>query len=167
MKKFMASDVGWKEKLITHEDPLHMHKILGLSCLVSFAWRIAQAGPNDMGFLSHPHWTVPTIALHWCLTLSAFVFAIPAKRIKTGDRIWPEYRLHALVFLSRSLALICVYYYEQVSDLPPNYDMNFFIVMLTLFAADLSSWSVGDNRSGSIRNLDTHPAVKFYFSVMQ
>jgi hypothetical protein len=31
---------------------------------------------------------------------------------------------------------------------------------------DVSSWSV-DYRSGSIRVCDTHPAVKFFFSLMQ
>lgn len=144
-----------------------MHKMLGITCLLSYIWRLSQIGKSDMGFQTHTALTPSTIILHWSLTLSAFIFTIPAKRIKSGDRIWPEYRLHALVFLSRSLAVLCVYYYEQYFQLPPNYDMNFLIVMLTLFAADVSSWSVGDNRSGSIRELDTHPAVKFYFSVMQ
>lgn len=157
----------WKKQLITHEDPFHFHKTLGIACLLSFIWRLAHCGASDMGFATHPSWTLPTIALHWSLTLSAFVFKIPAKRIKSGDRIWPEYRLHALVFLSRSLALLCVYYVEQLYQLEANYDWNFAIVLLSLLAADVSSWSVGDNRSPSIRELDTHPAVKFYFSVMQ
>lgn len=61
-----------------------------------------------------------------------------------------------------------LYYYEQVNQIEtPLYDINFLIVMATLFAADVSSWSVGTNRSGSIRELDTHPAVKFFFSFMQ
>jgi hypothetical protein len=61
-----------------------------------------------------------------------------------------------------------LYYYEQVNQInTPLYDVNFLIVMATLFAADVSSWSVGTNRSGSIRELDTHPAVKFFFSFMQ
>jgi hypothetical protein len=158
---------AWKKQLITHEDPGHMHKILGVTCLISFIWRLAQMGETDMGFQKYTKLTLPTIILHWCLTLSSFIFTIPVKRIKTGDRIWPEYRLHALVFLSRSLAIMTVYYYEQYYNLKPNYDLNFLIVMCTLIAADVSSWSVGDNRSSSIRELDTHPAVKFFFSMMQ
>lgn len=157
---------NWKRLLITHEDPGHVHKTLGICCLISFAWRLSMMGASDMGFQTHPFLTLPTIMLHWSLTLSAFVFNIPSKRIKTGDRIWPEYRLHALVFLSRSLLSCCVYYYEQQYHLPPNYNINLVIVILALVAADISSASV-EHSSGSIRDLDTHPAVKFLFSDMQ
>lgn len=81
----------WKERLLTTEDPMHVHKVLGLLCLTSFIWRLSQAySDSDMGFQTYPQWTIPTILLHWSLTLSSFVFAIPAKRIKSGDRIWPE-----------------------------------------------------------------------------
>jgi hypothetical protein len=123
-------------------------------------------GPTDMGFLRYPSLTLPTILLHWSLTISSFMFKIPARRIKTGDRIWPEYRLHALVFLSRSLMLCSVYYYEQYYKLPPNYNFNFAIAMLTLLMADVSSWSV-EHPSGTIRGLDIHPFVQFFFSLMQ
>jgi hypothetical protein len=121
--------------------------------LLSYIYRLSQWGDADMGFATRPALTLPTIFLHWCLNLSAFAFKIPAKRIKSGDRIWPEYRLHSLVFLSRSLAIMCVYYYEQHYQLEPNYIFNFAIVMVTLIAADASSWSVGENRSSSIREL--------------
>ena len=156
----------WKKQLITHEDPGHVHKTLGICCLISFAWRLSMIGSSDMGFQTHTSLTLPTIVLHWSLTLTAFVFHIPAKRIKSGDRIWPEYRLHALVFLSRALMCCCIFYYEQYYQLPPNYDLNFVLVILTLLAADMSSGSV-EHRSGSIRELDTHPAVKYFFSWMQ
>lgn len=79
----------------------------------------------------------------------------------------PEYRLHALVFLCRSLAVLAVTWYEQVNNLPPNYDWNLAIVMATLCGSSLSSWYVGNHQSDSIRGLDTHPAIKFFFSFMQ
>ena len=72
-----------------------------------------------------------------------------------------------MVFLSRSLAIILLYYYEEIHQKEPNYDANLAIVLATLLAADLSSWSVGDHRSGSIRDLEAHPAVQFFFSFMQ
>jgi hypothetical protein len=156
----------WKKQLVTHEDPGHFHKTLGVICLISFAWRLSMIGPSDMGFQKYTSLTLPTIILHWSLTLSSFVFNIPSKRIKSGDRIWPEYRLHALVFLSRALVCCIVFYYENYYQLPPNYDINLIIVILTLLAADISSGSV-EHRSGSIRDLDTHPAVKYFFSWMQ
>ena len=155
-----------KKQLFTHEDPWHFHKTLGICCLISFAWRLSMIGPSDMGFQKYTTLTLPTLLLHLSLTLSSFVFKIPSKRIKSGDRIWPEYRLHALVFLSRSLICCCVFYFEQLHHLPPNYDINCVIVILTILAADISSRIV-THRSGSIRDLDTHPAVKYYFSWMQ
>jgi len=60
-----------------------------------------------------------------------------------------------------------VTWYEQVHNLEPNYDLNFAIVMLTLVASSASSWGVGENHSNSIRDLETHSAVKFFFSLMQ
>jgi hypothetical protein len=82
----------WKRQMITKEDPMHIHKSLGILCLLSFLWRYAHVGSSDMGFLSHPQYTIPTLTLHLMLTLSAFEFKIPARRIKDGTRIWPEYR---------------------------------------------------------------------------
>jgi len=79
----------------------------------------------------------------------------------------PEYRLHAMVFLLRSLGLMTLYYYEEVNHLEPNYDINFAIVMAQLVGAGLSSWSQGDNASGTIGDLGVHPAVRFLFSHMQ
>ena len=58
-------------------------------------------------------------------------------------------------------------WYEQVNNLMPNYNMNLAIVMLTMAAASASSSSVGSNQSNSIRDLETHSAVKFFFSMIQ
>jgi hypothetical protein len=157
----------WKTKLITKEDPGHIHKTLGILCLLSFIWRLAHIGVSDMGFQSHPHLTLPTVALHFLLTSSAFVFTIPLRRIKDGTRIWPEYRMHAMVFLCRALVTIGLYWYEEEYNLPRQYDWNFVIVLGSMAAADLCSASVGEHQSNSVRDFDTHPAVKFFFSVMQ
>ena len=80
----------------------------------------------------------------------------------------PEYRLHALVFLSRSLAILALYHYERVHHMEtPIYEANWAIVLVTLVLADLSTRSVGRDHSNSIRDLETHSAVKFFFSFMQ
>lgn len=68
--------------LLTKEDVLGLHKLLGFSCLCSIALRLCQVGDGDMGFRND--WTTPTtIALHLLLSLSSFIFDIPAKRITT------------------------------------------------------------------------------------
>jgi hypothetical protein len=90
---FLAGPAQWKEKLITQEDPMHLHKTLGILCLVHFAWRFSMVGADsDMGFKTYPRLTIPAICLHLLLSLSSIEFKIPAKRIKEGSRIWPEYR---------------------------------------------------------------------------
>ena len=160
----------WKQQLITRDDPIQLHKILGALCLVSFLFRMAQMGQaaNDMGFATHPDWTIPTIILHLLLNLSAFQFRLPKRRIAGGYRIWPEYRLHSLVFLVRSLAVIGLYYYEQIYQIEePKYRWNLWIVILAMMAADLGSRLQGHYQSNSIRDLDIPPAVQFLFSAAQ
>lgn len=59
-------------------------------------------------------------------------------------------------------------YYEQQYHVPPNYDWNLVIVLLTLFIIDLSSWSCGKSTSGgTIRDLPDPPALKTFYSVLQ
>lgn len=154
---------------MTNEDLLHHHKLIGLLVLLVMLLRFTMVGQNsDMGFLSHPQFTIPTILLHFLLNLSSFQFRIPAKRIKDGGRIWPEYRLHAAVFAIRSMFTILLYHFERLYNWPPNYDYNYFIILGGMMAADTASWSVSTKyQSRSVRDLDTHPAVKFFFSLMQ
>jgi hypothetical protein len=159
----------WREKLITKEDYMHHHKVLGIIVFVMFIVRFALVGAeSDMGFKSYPQYTIPTILIHFLLNASSFQFVIPKKRIKNGSRIWPEYRLHAAVFAIRSMILILYYHYEMTYQLPPNYYVNYMIQIGGMIAADLASYSVSDKyQSRSVRDLDAHPAMKFFFSYMQ
>ena len=130
-----------KSKLFTKDDPLHIHKTLGVLCLMNYSWRIFYLPMEaDMGFASHPHYTILTIVLHVSLNASSLFFQIPKQRIATdGGRIWPEYRLHSFVFLSRSMLGIFVNYYYQYSD-TRNYVWNLVIVLLANGLGDLASW---------------------------
>ncbi|CAB9518571.1 unknown protein [Seminavis robusta] len=107
-----SPDHSWKQKLFTKEDPFHLHKTLALLCLASFVWRFSLFGAADLGFRSHPQWTLVTLILHFSLHLSSFAFSIPAKRIAStstgGWRIWPEYRLHAAIFCLSQLSCIAL-----------------------------------------------------------
>lgn len=165
----MTTNVSqWMARLVTKEDFWFLHKILGSTALISFAWRLLRSGADDMGFQSHPDWTLPTIFVHLALNLSSFEFKIPLKRIATdGGRIWPEYRLHSLVFSARSLACIGINWYEHRYGSPPNYSLNFWTLIAGLVAADISSLSVGPNHSNSVRDLAAPDILKYFFSVMQ
>lgn len=181
--------VPWMwQRLVTKEDPGHVHKVLGCLALLSFAWRLVVVSfigaddDADMGFASHPQWTIPTLALHLALSWSSFFFTIPPQRIKTdGGRIWPEYRLHSSIFATRSLACIAVNAYHQhfhhqgQQEQPANttteptftYWINWIIVLACMAAADVASYSVGKYHSPSVRELRAPPAAKYFFSVMQ
>ena len=95
-------------KLVTSEDPHHIHEVLGLACLSSFVYRFRYAGGETDGNFGPYPGTLGFVVLHLSLNLSSFVFEIPQRRISTGYRIWPEYRIHSLVFCARSLACMLV-----------------------------------------------------------
>lgn len=188
----------WKDRLITAEDAFHIHKTLGLLVVLSTIFRLvlllrgtvtsffsfiwgAGGGrvddhdddDSDMGFRSHPQWTVPTVLLHLSLNLTAFRFALPVRRITTGYRIWPEYRLHSLVFLCRSIAAILLFWSEQQQPQPDSGHVgrwppitHLLLVLLTMALADLASASVVE-RSGFARDLDALAITRYFFSIAQ
>eukprot|EP00977_Amphora_coffeiformis_P007100 scaffold1551_cov166-Amphora_coffeaeformis.AAC.5 len=166
-----AGITRWIRGLVTKEDPQFIHKLLGVLSLASFTWRLTRVGDDDMGFDSHPAWTIPTLLLHLALSASSFQFRIPPRRITTdGGRIWPEYRLHSLIFSARSMACIAVHWYEQhyyEVQLPTDYSKNLWIVLACMGAADLASYAVGPFHSNSVRALSAPALAKYFFSVMQ
>ena len=99
--------------LITAEDPSHLHKLLGIGCLGHFAYRFMRYGANDMEF-STAGWLTPALLLmHALLSVSSLIFRLPKRRIRDGSRIWPEYRMHSIIFAVRSLSLMLLYWAEQ------------------------------------------------------
>lgn len=163
---------AWKKQLITKEDPNHFHKTFGILVLLSYIYRLVQCAistDSDMGFATHPQYTLPTIALHFMLNATSFIFKIPNKRISSGYRIWPEYRLHSFVFLCRNLASMLLFYVERTYYSNQEFHvMNIVIILATMAAADLSSYSQGPNHtSGFARELDVPAIVKYFFSMAQ
>jgi hypothetical protein len=157
----------WKKKLVTQEDFLHVHKILGVLVLISFLYRMTQLF-DDMGFPSHPEWTVPTILLHWLLPISALQFRIPVRRIRDGGRIWPQFRWHSIAFTSRSCFCVLLYYYEHQYHWQPQYWINYLVLMANMALVDASTWYYGPEfSSNTIREIEAPGFVKFAFSLMQ
>jgi hypothetical protein len=158
--------------LFTHEDPFNVHKMLGFPCLAHFVVRttsLPRSPLSDMGF-TESRVTIFVIVLHLCLSCTSLVFKLPKQRIKEGSRIWPEFRLHSIVFACRSLACMTLTWLERRYDPlgPPRYWANVLIVFATLLAADAATSSVDAvSRSNTIRGLDTAPLYKFAFSYMQ
>jgi len=145
-----------------------VHKTLGLFALLHFLYRFAYVGAADMRF-DTSRTTVVCLLAHALLSATSLVFRIPLKRITEGSRIWPEYRLHSIIFAYRSLACMAITYTEmKLGITQPFYAANGLVVMATLFAADFGSWYVGPaGRSSTIQDLDAPPPMRFFFSVMQ
>ena len=157
-----------KKSLFTHEDTFNVHKMLGLPCLAHFLWRTLSVPfrpLDDMGF-QPTGLTALLIVWHLALSVSSLIFRIPKVRIKEGSRIWPEFRLHSIVFACRSLACMSLVWAERRYALEPMYWANVVVVFATLVAADVATASV-EHHSGTIRGLDTSAAYKFAFSFMQ
>lgn len=150
----------------TNDDPLHLHKTLGALCLVSYAVHFRQVGERDMGFDNSTN-TPATIVLHLLLSLSSLLFRIPSQRITTTFRQWPQFRLHNIIFVCRSLAIMTVMFLEEESH-PRNwfYSANLILVLATCAAADVSSHYCSAC-SDTIRDLDAPAFARYYFSVSQ
>lgn len=91
------------KKLFTKEDPVYLHKVLGLLSLCSFIYRYAIVYPREgnLGFKGSVFdWA--TMGLHLMLSCSSLIFHVLLKRIPSKPMvIWHEYRLHAMVFTLR------------------------------------------------------------------
>lgn len=159
-----------KKTLFTHEDTFNVHKTFGVPALIHILYRFMSilVNPfNDMGFTASNQ-TLALIFIHFSLSTSSLVFKIPKVRIKEGSRIWPEFRLHSIVFACRSLACMTIVWLENAYAMEPMYLANVAVVFATLVSADAATNSVdAASRSNTIRGLDTSAAYKFAFSFMQ
>ena len=155
-----------RKGLFTPEDTFNFHKTLGFACLLSYAIRFAKTGERDMGFTSSLQ-TLISIALHMTLSVSSMIFKIPTKRTLSHYRIWPEYRLHSIVFAWRALLTMLLTWVEGRLGLEPFYPANTLVTLLCFCASDYATYSVGETASKSIRDLDVPPYVQFAFSWIQ
>lgn len=72
------------------------------------------------------------------------------------------------MFLMRSCLLIGLYYFEEKYNISRMHNLNLAVVLLIGAAADLASYSVGDQfRSSTIRGWGIHPAIQFIYSYIQ
>ena len=172
--------LGLPASLFTREDPLHLHKLLGAASLAHMVWRVlcvawslAQRRFADVMRFGVARPELPLLLLmHSALSLLSLAFHIPARRIKgSGSRIWPEYRLHSIIFAHRSLACMALVWADEAwpaADGRPRYWANVLVAFATLAGADLASAAVPrDARSPTIRGLEIPDYAKNFFTTMQ
>lgn len=100
-------------KLITKEDPMHIHKTLGVICLVNYGYRYYMLFTTGTMHLDNPI-ACYLMCAHAMLSISSLIYHIPSKRNKIAPMIYPEYRQHSILFAMRSV--ICFFLtYNQCS----------------------------------------------------
>jgi hypothetical protein len=97
-------------KLVTKEDPIHIHKLLGFISLVNYIYRYYLLLVYGSMFLN-TQFGLGMIAMHGCLSLSSLIFHIPRKRHSKLPMIYPEFRLHSIAFGLRSVICCFVDFY--------------------------------------------------------
>lgn len=119
-------------KLVTKEDPYFIHKLFGLISLCNFIYRYYLLfAYGNMMFDTQIDMFM--IAIHACLSLSSLIFHIPRKRHATLPMIYPEFRLHSILFGMRSIVCCFIEYYSD------NYNklyMKMSICFITMIIAD-------------------------------
>ena len=133
-----------KSKLFTHEDPLHLHKIFGLYCIVNYFLQAFLYFNTSQYYIN-----VYTITPHMLLHITSFIFKVMSKRpiqVKASMFIWNELRLHSLIFAWRS-CLVIIY---------PTYSVHF--TTLTLIAADVATYYYGTSNVSTVRG--SHENIK-------
>lgn len=117
-------------KLITNEDKFHFHKILGLSCLLHFIYRYCKfIFEGSMGF--NTNYDAYLVCIHMLLGMSSLIFRISSFRHTKLPIIYPELRLHNILFTMRSVVCFYLCYYEY----PILYRM--IACLLTNIGADI------------------------------
>jgi cytochrome b involved in lipid metabolism len=101
----------WRKKLFTKEDPIGVHKYMGVFVLLHFVFRYFQMylGDPSCGLgsrLGKGAAIGPALCLipHAVLSLSSLIFhTVPKERVVGQPMIWQEFRLHNIVFGVRSV----------------------------------------------------------------
>jgi tRNA(Leu) C34 or U34 (ribose-2'-O)-methylase TrmL len=97
-----------RRKLFTREDPIGIHKYLGLFCLINFIGRFRQMLFLDhaagLGTRGHPWFSMACLIPHAVLSMSSLIFhTVPRERVVGKPMIWKEYRVHNIIFGVRSV----------------------------------------------------------------
>jgi hypothetical protein len=120
-KSYCCSPEYVFKKLFTNEDPIYLHKTLGLLSLVSFVYRYCYVLPMEGNLGFNGTWFDHlTMALHMGLSASSLIFhVLPHRIMKRPLVIWNEYRLHAIVFTLRcfSVYFFALYYPYQNTEM--------------------------------------------------
>jgi hypothetical protein len=90
-------------RLMTKEDPMHVHKTLGACTLAHFGYRFFSLAAYGTMRLEGSVSDFALVACHATLSLSSLVFRLPSRRHERMPMIYPEFRAHSIIFAIRSV----------------------------------------------------------------
>ena len=134
-------------KLITREDPF-LHKGLAMYCLGNFIYRYYLLLTTGSMYIDTPA-GIASVLVHGLLSCSSLIFHLPENRIKGTPMIYPEMRMHTIIFTLRSVACCITFYFSM------NQFTRFGICFATMLAADLATkiFTDGNKNGSTIRNM--------------
>lgn len=126
-------------KLFTREDRayFHLHKTLGLLSLCNYMYRFWEWYIYGHMQFDGSLFTLQCICVHIALSCSSMIFHLPTQRNRSAPMIWPEFRLHSIIFAMRSLVVMLHFwmqYYPIYNQL--NIDVKPFVIIITMLSAD-------------------------------
>lgn len=93
-------------KLVTKEDPDHIHKTLGFVSLGNFVYRYVALVVYGSMYLNNV-FSMTLLGVHALLSLTSLRFHISSFRNPSQPMIYPEFRMHSILFAIRSI--VCCY----------------------------------------------------------
>lgn len=132
------------DKLFTKEDSFHIHKTLGIICLMNFIYRFGRLTfTGDMGFNSDID--AYLVMVHLLLGVTSLIFRISSVRHTKLPIIYPELRLHNIIFSARSVICFYLCFYKF------NIIYRFITCILTNILADIVTYFL--KRGTTIRDV--------------
>lgn len=135
-------------KLFTKEDEYHVHKFLGGFCLLNFIYRFYNLLSCGTMFLDNSV-GLYSILLHGLLSISSLQFHISNTRNPSKPMIYPEFRMHSILFGLRSVIVCLLYYYHY------NYKYIIATSYSVLFLSDFITkhYNIDYKNGNTMRNM--------------
>eukprot|EP01041_Mallomonas_annulata_P004732 gene4732-9400_t len=161
-------------KLVTKEDFFHLHKLIGIASMIHYIYRFYLVLTTRSMNFDNSLWTLGAILLHSTLSVSSLIFKIPEKRIRSGPMIYPEFRLHSIIFALRSLFTMALMYFSRRYALSFPLYFRGAIVLITMVFADIVTKSYRDQGT-TMRSMPfpqyvsqkTRDTINTYYSISQ
>lgn len=157
-------------KLSTNEDSSFLHKYLGGICLINFIYRFyAYFYYGNMKIDNS--FALFLVGVHGILSTSSLIFHIPSIRNPSKPMIYPEFRLHSIIFALRSVFICFQYYYKL------HYIYPILTCFITMAGADLITFTYNEKgKNGkTMRNMpfdnnissEKQSEITYMHSIMQ